>query len=101
LDWLLAQGRSDASLYRPHIPKLLVITRCGCGCPTVDVASATTAKAGPSVIVADARGRSPEGVLVGVIVHIRDSEISELEVSDVGARLSSLPKPEARVPWAA
>lgn len=98
LEWLLANGRPDASKYRPQIVKLRVISRCGCGCPTIDFAIGATLRTGPSYIVAEAEGTS-EGVLVGVIVHIREEEISELEVYDVagGNKPFGLPPPETLV----
>lgn len=101
LEWLLAHGRSDAPQYRLQIPKLRVVSRCGCGCPTIDFAMGTTRKIGPSDVVADAQGRSPEGILVGVIVHICEDEISELEVYGVARENEpfSLPRPEALTPW--
>lgn len=101
LEWLLAHGRSDASQYKPQIPKLRVVSRCGCGCPTIDFAMGTARKDGPSHIVADAEGSSPEGIRVGVIVHIREDEISELEVfSTTGENnVFTLPKAETLVPW--
>jgi len=61
----------------------------------------TARKDGPSHIVADAEGSSPEGIRVGVIVHIREDEISELEVfSTTGENnVFTLPKAETLVPW--
>jgi hypothetical protein len=99
LDWLLAHGRSDASHYTSQTAKLRVVSRCGCGCPTIDFAIGVTRKDGPSHIIADAEGTSPEGVRVEVIVHIRESEISELEVVSATGESVSLPKPESLVPW--
>ena len=100
LEWLLTHGRSDASQYRPQIPKLRVVSRCGCGCPTIDFAIGTVRKNGLSQIIADAEGTSPEGVHIGVIVHVREGEISELEVySTTGEKNVRLPKPESLVPW--
>jgi hypothetical protein len=101
LEWLLAHGDSDASDYRLQIPKLRVVSRCGCGCPTVDFAIGSTRKDGPAHIVAEAEGKSPEGFRVGVIVHARGGEISELEVfCATGEKIVSLPKPELLVPCA-
>jgi hypothetical protein len=60
-----------------------------------------TRKDGPSHIIVDAEGSSPERVRVGVIVHVREGEISELEVYSVTGEehVFSLPKPESLVPW--
>ena len=59
---------------------LRVAAKCGCGCPTVDFALETGRKLGSSDIVAEAGGKSSEGVSVGVILHAREGELSELEV---------------------
>ena len=52
-----------------------------CGCRTFDLAlgGREQRKTAPSVILADFVGRTPEGIEVGVIVHAREEEISELE----------------------
>src|SRR5450755_2563883 len=93
LEWLIAHGRPDASQYELQIRKLRVVSRCGCGCPTVDLALGAARRDGPSEIIADSEGVSPEGVRVGTMVHVRDGEISELEVySATGDRNFSLPK---------
>jgi hypothetical protein len=101
LEWLLSHKRSDVWQYRAQIPKLRVVSRCGCGCPTIDFAMGTTRRDGPSHIISDAEGSSPEGVRVGVMVHAREGEISELEVYSVTSEKNafSLPKPESLVRW--
>ena len=60
----------------------MVVSRCGCGCPTIDLSvdGSTTPSHGPSEIVADFYGNSPEGVPICVLVHVRDGKLSELEV---------------------
>lgn len=93
LEHLLTHGQSDVSEYLPQIPKLRVVSKCGCGCPTIDFAIGRVRKNGPSRIIADGEGTSPEGVRVGVCVHVRDGEISELEVySCTGEANFRLPK---------
>jgi len=101
LEWLVDRGRPDAGEYRDQIPKLRVVSKCGCGCPTVDFAIGPTRKIGPSQIIADGEGKSPEGAAVGVILHVREGEISELEVySTTGeATIFSLPRPESITLW--
>jgi len=100
LDWLLENGLPEASKFKWQIPRLRVVSRCGCGCPTVDFAIGVDRKEGPSHIIADVEGDSPEGVRVGVIVHVREGEISELEVySHTGeSKGFSLPEPTSLVP---
>jgi hypothetical protein len=102
LEWLLAHSssdvvRSDVSKYKSQIDSLHVVANCGCGCPTVDFALQAGQKYGASEIVAEAGGKSPEGISVGVILHVRDGELSELEVySTQGLDVPfSLPLPES------
>jgi hypothetical protein len=97
LRWLLAHGLEGAELYLDQIPRARVVSRCSCGCPSVDLAldGRLSKRVGGSTILADVQGRSPEGALVGVIVHARDGELSELEVysRDGLAARFSLPTP--------
>jgi hypothetical protein len=59
-----------------------VVSHCGCGCPTIDLAVDGRAAplSSPTTILADTEGLSPEGVRVGIIVHGREGLISELEI---------------------
>jgi hypothetical protein len=97
LQWLLMHGSSDASKYMSQIDSLRIVSKCGCGCPTVDFALESGRKVGGSDIVAEAGGKSPEGISVGVILHVRDDELSELEVySTEGLDVPfSLPTPDS------
>ena len=102
LEWLLAcpssnVSGSDVSKYKSQVAKLRVVAKCGCGCPTVDFALGSDRKSGASEIVAEAGGKSPEGVLVGVILHAREGELSELEVhSTQGSDISfTVPVPDS------
>ena len=82
LEWLLTNGSPEAKPYLSQIANVNVVGKCTCGCPTIDLALGDRAqrKTAPSTILADFVGKSPEGVEVGVIVHAREREISELEV---------------------
>jgi hypothetical protein len=82
LEWLLANGTPEAKPYLSQVADVNVVGKCTCGCPTVDWARGENAqrKTGPSTILADFVGKSPEGVEVGVMVHAREGEVSELEV---------------------
>jgi hypothetical protein len=102
LEWLLARpssdmSDSDVSKYKSQVDRLRVVAKCECGCPTVDFALGADRKVGASEIVAEAGGKSPEGVLVGVILHAREGELSELEVySTQGLDTSfTLPVPDS------
>jgi len=82
LEWLLNNGTSEAKPYISQILSINVVGRCTCGCPSIDLALGDhkQRKTGASTILADFVGKSPEGGEVGVIVHARGGEISELEV---------------------
>jgi len=82
LEWLLANGSREAKPYISQIAKVNVVGRCTCGCPTIDLAlgNREQRKTALSIILADFTGKTPEGIEVGVIVHAREGEISELEV---------------------
>jgi hypothetical protein len=98
LRWLLVHGMEGAELYLDQIPRARVVSRCSCGCPSVDLAldGRISKRVGGSTILADVEGKSPEGALVGVILHARDGEISELEVysRDGLAQRFGLPTPD-------
>jgi len=102
LEWLLARpssdvSESDVSKYKSQVAELRVVAKCGCGCPTVDFALGPNRKTGASEIVAEAGGKSTGSVPVGVILHAREGELSELEVySTQGLDISfTLPLPDS------
>jgi hypothetical protein len=80
LEWLIAHGSPNAAKYAPQIPRVSVVSRCTCGCPTIDLAVDGKHVDGRSELIADFVGKSPEGIQVGVILHCRGGQISELEV---------------------
>ena len=97
IEWLLDNGIPEAKAYKRHLSDIHVSSTCSCGCPTIDLATGneTERTTGPSQILADAEGLSPEGVPVNVILHAREGELSELEVFAIdGASQFSLPLPE-------
>ena len=98
IEWLLTNGTTEARSFASQLPLLTVVSRCTCGCPSVDLAigERESRTVGASTILADAIGHSPDGSAVGVILHARQGEISELEVysQDGEAKIFSLPKPE-------
>jgi hypothetical protein len=78
---LLRHGTRAADPYAGQLPQVTVVSRCPCGCPTLDLAVAgrSASLGSPSTILAAAGGVSPEGVPFEIIVHGRDGIISELE----------------------
>ena len=82
LEWVIDNGSADAKEYSPQLANVSVVGTCTCGCPTIDLAleGHDQRKTAPSKILADFVGTTPEGIAVGVILHAREGEISELEV---------------------
>jgi hypothetical protein len=99
LEWLIANGSPNAVKYASQIPRVSVVSRCTCGCPTIDLAVDGKHVDGASELVADFFGKSPEGIQVGVILHCRGSQISELEVYAIDEVKGAfgLPRPDALV----
>lgn len=97
LEWLISNSPTDTKAFASQIPQTKVIAHCKCGCPTLDLAvgEKTSRTVGPSTILVDAYGHSPEGVPVNVTVHAREGEISELEVISMDAtEVFGMPTPE-------
>jgi hypothetical protein len=82
LEWLIAHGRQEAQQYAPQVSQVRVVATCTCGCPTIDLAADDRdhRTVGGSLVIADFEGVTPEGIEVGVILHVRQNQLSELEV---------------------
>ena len=78
---LLTNGTPESRDYAGQLPVITVASRCGCGCPTIDLAVDGRAASlrSPTVILSEAGGVSPEGISFGIILHGREGLISELE----------------------
>src|SRR3954462_5954247 len=73
------------------IPTLEVIARCECGCATVHFSTLVTDER--ARIIADAKGRTPGGTQVGVIIWGRRDAITGLEIYDMGGNPDDLVLP--------
>lgn len=98
LEWLLLSGSSDTKSYRSQIANVNVVGGCTSGCPSIDLAPGDRElrKTGPSMILAEFVGKTPEGIEVGLILHARERETSELKVysmPDVNGPFSLLEGP--------
>jgi hypothetical protein len=96
LEWLLNHGTTEAGSYLEQLPMVSVISHCGCGCPTIDLAvnGRAAALSSPTTILADVGGVSPEGVNVGIIVHGREGLISELEIYSLAGNVETFSLPQ-------
>jgi hypothetical protein len=82
LEELLRHGTPASKVYAEQLPHVTVVSRCSCGCPTIDLAvrGQAASPGSPSQVLSEARGVSPEQVRFGIILHARAGLISELEV---------------------
>ena len=81
------------------IESLRVVSRCGCGCDSVDFAEHDPAHR--SRIIADGLGTAPAGGKVGVLVWATQDAITRLEIYDMGAgdNDTKLPVPDSVHGW--
>jgi hypothetical protein len=93
LERLISHGTEESKIYVEQLPLVTVASRCGCGCPTIDLAvnGRAASHGSPSVILSEAHGVSPEGISFGIILHGRDGLISELESYPLEDAAFSLP----------
>jgi hypothetical protein len=89
----------DVSRFAGGIDQLHAISKCGCGCDSIDFAEDDPSH--PSRIVADAIGVTPKGGQIGVLVWATDDAITGLEIYDLGAGDSDtkLPVPQSIHSW--
>jgi hypothetical protein len=88
--WLLMKTNNSGLI--EQIEKTRVISKCGCGCPTIDL-QVEGFESKPLGLTLSAEGFAPEGIPVGVILHVRGGLLSELEVySEDGTKEFSLPE---------
>ena len=89
----------DISRFVGGIDQLHAVSKCGCGCDSVDFAEKNPSQ--PSRIVADGIGVTPKGGQVGVMVWATDDSITGLEIYDLGAGDSDtkLPVPQSIHSW--
>jgi len=84
LEWLLQNGTPEAKTYLPQVPHVTVVSRCPCGCPSIDLAvngqTSTAPVESPATVLADIQSTSPEGIPVGLLVFARAGLLDKLEI---------------------
>src|SRR5438552_116066 len=93
--WLLEHGTDAARELLPQVDRARVVSRCSCGCASVDFSiggKVPSPKSGMSV-VSDYRWDSPEGYLFGVFAYTREGLLSGIDLWSIDGRAtaSSLP----------
>jgi hypothetical protein len=96
--WLLRHGTPQAADYLPHVERARVVSRCACGCASIDFAiDGVVPPPGDGIsILADYEWRAPGGELFGVFVFERTGLLAGLEVwsQDGLGQASELPDTE-------
>jgi len=101
IKWLLEHGAPGSDQFISQVDSLIVISKCGCGCPTVNFArQGKSVESDNKHILADYLA-TVDGRDVGVILFQREGRLSSLEVySRAGTdEPFGLPEIEALYPW--
>jgi hypothetical protein len=103
--WLLEHGNPDAADYLPQLARTRVVSRCPCGCASIDFAIGGVvppAEAGMHVL-SDYVWQADDGSHSGVFAFACDGMLAGLEVwsADGTGPVMSLPAVERLLPFAA
>jgi hypothetical protein len=95
--WLLEHGDDKAQPFIPQVNSLVVISKCTCGCPTVDFQTSARSEAR---LLCHVLGEV-DGQRVGVLLFQADGELSCLEIHAMAGtdRPFGLPKIESLYLW--
>jgi len=99
--WLLKHGEAGAERYIPQIDRLVVVSKCTCGCPTIDLAleNEPVSHAGHGLI--SDHVAFVDGHCIGVMLFANEKQLRMLE----GYSLAGTDKPfecpdiDALFPW--
>jgi hypothetical protein len=100
--WLLEDAGGEAARYLEDLENVRVISRCGCGCASIDFAMGgqKSAAEGGMQILTDYQWRDSDGNLGGVFIFARGGMLAGLEVWSIDgmAATDRLPSVEALEP---
>jgi len=94
LRWLLDHGKASARAYVSTIEGLRVVSRCSCGCASIDFVDAPKV---PLEILSDHKWQDGEGHLFGVFVFAKDGQLAGLEVWSIDGEATPTVLPDATV----
>ena len=93
--WLLEHGTDEARILLPQLEQARVVSRCSCGCASVEFSidgTAASVKSGMS-IVSDFRWDSPEGYFFGVFAYARQGLLSGIDLWSIDGRATATTLP--------
>jgi len=101
--WMLTHGGPESARYLDDLERARVVSRCGCGCASVDfsVDGREPARDAPLRVVADFEWRDAAGRVAAVAAFVREGRLAGLELSclDPDAAIDHLPVPEKLRPF--
>jgi hypothetical protein len=96
LCWLLAHSTKRALSFLPQVLAAHVVSRCGCGCASIDlsVSGRTAPQQQNTEVLADYRWDAPEGQQFGIFAFARGDILAGLEVWSIDGQAtpSALPQ---------
>ena len=97
LRWLLEHGTDSAAQHVGEIEKLRVVSRCGCGCASIDF---VRAPGSPLEILSDQQWQDEQGRRFGAFAFAKEGKIAGIEVwsMDGLATPTALPDPSLLSP---
>jgi len=95
--WLLQNAGPAAQAHLPELEGLRVVSRCGCGCASIDF---TRARGAGLEVLSDYEWEDGEGRLFGVFVFAKNGSLAGLDVWSIDGRATptALPNVESLRP---
>jgi len=100
--WLLEHGNPEASQFLPQLDQAAVVSRCSCGCASIDFAiSGKRPTEAAMHVLSDFQWQGSQGNLFGAFVFEQQGLLAGLDLWSIDglATPSSLPPIEALVPY--
>ena len=90
--WLLEHGTDEAASFVPQLSNIRVVSRCGCGCPSINFVND---RSGGMTILADYQAGEPGIGLTGVFLFACDGRLAGLDIWSIDgvANPKELPVP--------
>jgi hypothetical protein len=95
LSFVLAKGDEAAQTYQHQVVSARVVSRCGCGCPTIGLEVDRSLIPGSTTgrVIVDLLGQTPDGGQVGLLVFADGGFLSELEIYELDPHEKPYPLP--------
>jgi hypothetical protein len=94
--WLLEHGTDAARELLPQLDRARVVSRCSCGCASVDfsINGKIASRKSAMSVVSDYRWDSPEGYLFGVFAYAREGLLSGIDLWSIDGRATASRLPD-------